>query len=542
MNIDQLIKANHSRNYFSFYNENPKSYDENQMNLGLETFQKQLNNNFYISNISAIEFEGEEVSPYMMTGLGIHYPKINVSTLLENASSTLESWKNISIDIKLSILQNSLENVKERFFELAFATMHTTGQSFLMSFQASGPHACDRALEVLASAYEQLNYYPKNVQWVKDFGKFDLKLQKNYKSIPKGVSLVIGCSTFPTWNSVPGIYASLITGNPVIVKPHPKAVYPIAIFVDEIRKELIKNGLSADIIQLGVDTTANPITKLLAESDIVKLIDYTGGNEFGDYIESIGKICFTEKAGINSVIIESCTDFNKVAQNLAFSMSLYSGQMCTAPQNIYISKDGVKTEDGHLTYDDCIQKIKDAFSQLLNNPKAASPTLGAVQNENTLNRVLNTLKNNNANVIQFDANVINEEFPDARIVKPILVEVSSNQSSDFEKECFGPISFIIKTSSLEESLDLASNSALKYGAITCLAYSRDKEIMQLIEDKMNSVYTPVSFNFVGAAFVNQHTAFSDLHVSGGNPSGNATFTTTEFINKRYTWIGNRYML
>jgi hypothetical protein len=31
-------------------------------------------------------------------------------------------------------------------------------------------------------------------------------------------------------------------------------------------------------------------------------------------------------------------------------------------------------------------------------------------------------------------------------------------------------------------------------------------------------------------------------VSGGNPSGNATFTNADFINKRYIWIGNRYML
>jgi hypothetical protein len=66
--------------------------------------------------------------------------------------------------------------------------------------------------------------------------------------------------------------------------------------------------------------------------------------------------------------------------------------------------------------------------------------------------------------------------------------------------------------------------------------------MKEIEDEMNSVFVPVSFNFVGAAFVNQHAAFSDLHVSGGNPAGNATFTNADFINKRYIWIGNRYLL
>jgi len=40
--------------------------------------------------------------------------------------------------------------------------------------------------------------------------------------------------------------------------------------------------------------------------------------------------------------------------------------------------------------------------------------------------------------------------------------------------------------------------------------------------------------------VNQHAAFSDFHVSGGNPSGNASFTDALYINRRFVWIGNRY--
>ena len=33
---------------------------------------------------------------------------------------------------------------------------------------------------------------------------------------------MIGCNTFPTWNSYPGLFASLVTGNAVVVKPHPR--------------------------------------------------------------------------------------------------------------------------------------------------------------------------------------------------------------------------------------------------------------------------------------------------------------------------------
>jgi phenylacetic acid degradation protein paaN len=544
-NVQQLINANKNRLYFAQYNENPKAYPETAQSEGLLAFQTKLNSNYnFLLNDSTSEFYGEEISPYMLTGLGIHYPQLKANDLIDKSTVAFNQWRNIDIDTKYAILTQSLENVSKRFFELAYATMHTTGQSFLMSFQASGPHACDRALEVLVAGYEQLSYYPKQIEWVKNLGKFDLTLHKNYKPIPKGISLVIGCSTFPTWNTVPGLYASLITGNTVIVKPHPKSVYPIAIFIEELRKALIDNNINPDVVTMAIDSIDNPITKILAEHSSVKLIDYTGGSAFGNYIETLGKVCFTEKAGINSVLIDSVNDAEKVFQNIAFSISLYSGQMCTAPQNIYICKDGIQTSNGHLSFDDCVSGIQNALNNLLGNPKAAAPTLGAIQNQFTIERINNKIKDlgNNAKHIEIKLDVKNDEFNDARLALPQLMVINADASQDYLEECFGPLSFIIKTNSYDESLKLMKSSGELHGAITCLAYTSNENKMKEIEDEMNSVFVPVSFNFVGAAFVNQHAAFSDLHVSGGNPAGNATFTNADFINKRYIWIGNRYLL
>ena len=95
-------------------------------------------------------------------------------------------------------------------------------------------------------------------------------------------------------------------GNPVIVKPHPKAILPIAIVVEEIQKALIAARLPENLIQLAPDTLGNPITKQLCENPLVKVIDYTGSSSFGNYIEGLsGKTTFTEKSAINSVIIDS---------------------------------------------------------------------------------------------------------------------------------------------------------------------------------------------------------------------------------------------
>ena len=541
--LEAAYAAQQSRTYFAAWPESPRAYAEDGMAQGLSAFQSLLTQNFAeLLQDGSQGWVGDEVSPYMMTGLGIQYPKFAPEVLIANAKSAQKVWSKTPADIRAAVLLDALDRVALRFFEIAYATMHTTGQSFMMSFQASGPHANDRALEVLSMAYHELNRFPSDVTWVKNMGKFDLTLQKNYKAIPKGVALVVGCSTFPTWNTVPGLFGSLMTGNASIVKPHPKSVLPIAIVVAEMQKALVAAGLPASVVQLGVDTLDHPITKELAEDNAVKLIDYTGGSAFGDYIESLqGKTVFTEKAGVNSVILDSVADANAVFGNLAFAASLYSGQMCTAPQNIFVSAEGVKTAEGILSYDDVVAGIANAVKGLAENPKMGAGTLGAIQNDITSTRVKSVEAAAGSSVALASMNIVNPEFPDARTASPTVIAVDAADVKSWKHECFGPIVFVVKTESAAHSLALTADSASELGAITCSCYSTDNEFMAEVEDAMNEVFTPVSFNFTGAAFVNQHAAFSDFHVTGGNPSGNASFTDSQYVNRRFVWVGNRKM-
>lgn len=538
--IQEAIEANRKRTYYTPYPEHPKAYGEGKMEEGLAAFQASMNNNFVgLSHEDGAKWVGEEISPYMQVGLGIHYPQSSVENTISNSNIASKDWRNMDVNQRASVLVDTLEAVKNRFFEIAFATMHTTGQSFLMSFQASGPHSNDRALETVAQGVEELSRYPNEVEFVKPMGKFDLTVKKNYKAIPKGIGLVVGCSTFPTWNTVPGVFANLIAGNSVIVKPHPKAILPIAIVVSCMQEVFEKHGLDSNLVQLAVDTIGEPVTKQLAEHKDVKLIDYTGGSAFGDYLETLDKTVFTEKAGVNSVILDSANDLNKVAQNIAFSVSLYSGQMCTAPQNVYVSEDGVSTPEGNVSYDDFVALLSNSIKGLVEHPKMGAGTLGAIQNDATSNRI-DELKSGNGELKLDNIEVVNPEFAEARIKTPIVLSTDSSKREDFLKECFGPVVMVIKTKSFDESLELASESARDHGAITCSAYCIDDEKCNRIEESMNNSFTPVSFNFTGAAFVNQHAAFSDFHVTGGNPAGNATFTNSEYINRRFVWVGNRF--
>ncbi len=539
--IEQAIEAGKTRNFWTPYPENPKAYGEGMDEAGKTAFSAQMTHDFKELLQEGNAWVGEEFSPYLQLGIGVKYPQSDNETIIARANKAQQQWGKTDIKTRAGLLVESLERVKGRFFEIAYATMHTTGQAYMMSFQASGPHANDRALEAIAIGYQQLTSITPNATWTKPMGKFDLTLQKNFKAMPKGISLVIGCSTFPIWNTVPGLYADLICGNVCIVKPHPKAILPIAIVVAEIQKLFKENGIDPMVVQLAVDTVDNQITKQLAEHRDVKLIDFTGSSAFGDYIESIPhKTAFTEKAGVNCVILDSVKDIKAVAGNIAFSASLYSGQMCTAPQNIYIPETGINTTEGHLSYDDAKNALVQAITDLAENPKMGPHILGAIQSEATLQRLQNA-GSLGGNLLLAGKGVVNPEFEHARVFSPAVIELTSADENIYKKECFGPIVFIIKTKDTEESLSITKKLSAEIGAITCLAFSTNTDTMQHIEDSMNQVYTPVSFNLGGAAFVNSHAAFSDFHVTGGNPAGNASFTNSEYISKRFVWVGNRMM-
>ncbi|MFY0591141.1 phenylacetic acid degradation protein PaaN [Roseivirga sp.] len=542
--LDKAIEALHTRVFHAQYPEHPspKIYGETADADGKNAFKALRKGKFEeLQQSGEVAWIGEEDSPYFAEPVGTTYPQIANDVLIERAEKSFHSWRKVSKEDRAQVLIDSLERFSKRFFENAYATMHTTGQGYMMAFQASGPHAADRALEAIAAGYEELGRFPDSTVWEKPMGKYNLVINKEWRAVPKGIGLVIGCSTFPTWNSVPGVYADLMMGNSVLVKPHPGAVLPMAIVVAEIRNALRDAGFDPEACQLAVDSQSAPIAKELAEHKAIKVVDFTGNSEFGSYLETLPKAVFTEKTGVNSIILDSVENLDKVIQNITFSVALYSGQMCTAPQNFFIPEGGVKTPEGVVTFDEVAQKFADFTNGLINNPKAGPFVAGTIQNPATAERTVGASAAIGGKT-WLETRAIEQSIPifqNARTQTPTVIELTAGDKDKFSKEMFGPIAFLIKTKDTKESVALAKEMAESYGAISCGAYTTDEEMKEFIADEMSLAATPVSFNLVGQIFVNQNAAFSDFHVTGGNPAGNASFTNPDYVNRRFTWVGMR---
>src|SRR6185437_13582058 len=112
-------------------------------------------------------------------------------------------------------------------------------------------------------------------------------------------------------------------------------------------------------------------------------------------------------------------DFRGMCGNIAFSLSLYSGQMCTAPQNIFVPAGGIATNDGHKSFDDVAAGITTAIDKLLGDPERAAGILGAVQNEATLHRIADARKL--GRVVRDSGVAPVPGFPGARTASPLVL-------------------------------------------------------------------------------------------------------------------------
>jgi phenylacetic acid degradation protein paaN len=537
--LDKAREAIRTRAYYSAFPESPspRIYGESAAPEGKAAFEARLGKPFALDQPTNGETVGAERSPYGLA-LGVRYPAVDVDALLAAASAAVESWGAASVEARVGVALEALARINAHGFELAHAVQHTTGQAFVMAFQAGGPHAQDRALEAVAYAYDEMSRVPASVTWEKPAKPEPIRIEKTFRIVPRGVELTIGCSTFPTWNAYPGMFASLVTGNAVVVKPHPQAVLPLAITVEIIQGVLREAGFDPRTVQLAADTPEKPLAKVLAERPEIALIDYTGSTEFGTWLEkNANALVYTEKAGVNSVVIDSTDDLKGLARNLGMSLSLYSGQMCTTPQNLFVPRDGITASGEKVSFDDVVAAIVKGIDGLLGDPERAAGVLGAIATDATLARI--DTENAKPGVVRKSAQLPNSEFPDARVRSPLVAVVDASDTERYDREAFGPIVFIVRTADTDESLRLATDAARRKGAITAIVHTTDAAVLEKAQRWARDGKVSLAVNLTGTLLVNQSAAFSDYHVSGGNPAGNASLTDAAFVANRFRIVETR---
>ncbi|MGI5524227.1 phenylacetic acid degradation protein PaaN [Micromonospora sp. CA-259024] len=539
--LNRALTAITERGYWSAYPESPspRVYGETAAADGKAAFEAYLGGDFPLDQPGTGVRVATEASPFGVQ-LAVRYPHAGTDELVGAASAALPAWRDAGTQARVGVCLEILDRLHKHIFELANAVQFTSGQAFVMAFQAGGAHALDRALEALAYAYAEMTRHPGTAGWEKAAGKGDpLRMTKTFHVVPRGVALVIGCNTFPTWNSYPGLFASLVTGNPVIVKPHPRAVLPLAITVRYAREVLAEAGFDPNLIMLAAEAPGEKLASDLALHRSIRIVDFTGSTEYGDWLETHARQAsvYTEKAGLNTVVIDSTDDFAGMCRNLGFTLTLYSGQMCTTSQNILIPAGGIETDQGHKSFDEVAGGIAAAVGKLTADPARGVELTGAIVNDGVLERLAEVTKVGEP--VLESRSVTHPSYADAVVRTPTIVKLAADDAETYGREWFGPISFAIATDSTAHSLELLRRTVGEKGALTAGVYSTDESVLDATEAVAVEVGVHLSCNLTGGVFVNQSAAFSDFHGSGANAAANAALTDGAYVANRFRIVQSR---
>ena len=533
--LEMALAATATRGAFSAYPERISDYNEVVQADGREAFDNYCNSYFYLDQPGVGERVGQEESPYRIE-LNIQYPKTNLSAILPAAVRAKDAWSKVDIDTRAGMCLEILHQLHVRSFEIGHATMHTTGAPFALAFPLGGPHAQERGLEAVATAYQEMRAIPSEVLWEKIDGPNTLRLKKTFRVTGRGVSVVIGCSTLPNFNAYPGIFASLMTGNSVIIKPHPSTILPLAITAGVARHFLKEAGFDPNLVMLVVDEPDRPVAQALAARPEVRLIDYTGNAEFAGWLRENARQArvYTETSSVNPVVIDSTANYAGMLRNLMLSISMFAGRMCTSPRVVFTSREGIQTPAGRVSTAEFDEQLAQAFERMLNDVPRTCDFLGAMRpfEFHALQEGAAAL----GDVVVESKVIEHPDFPGAEVRTPLLVRVRADQTNAYMHEWFGPVVFLVECETTAEALTRAAMLTREKGAITVLVHSTDAGICAAAEDAFAVSGTTLCLNFTGGVYMNVSAPFSDFHVSGMNPSGSGTLVDGSFIAERFRVI------
>jgi phenylacetic acid degradation protein paaN len=247
---------------------------------------------------------------------------------------------------------------------------------------------------------------------------------------------------------------------------------------------------------------------------------------------------YAEKSGVNVVVVDSTDDVAGMCANLAFSLALYTGQMCTAPQDVFLPRDGIDTDEGHVSVDELGARIGAALDRLLGDDARAVEVLGAAVDDGVLERLEQAA--GTGRVLVPSRSIRHPSWPQARVRTPLLVALDADDdAATYGQECFGPVAYLVTTASTSESLRRLYEVVSRSGAMTASVYSTSPAVLERARETALDAGVALSENLTGGVYVNQSAAFSDFHGTGANPAAGAAYTDGAYVTGRFHVVQSR---
>ena len=226
-----------------------------------------------------------------------------------------------------------------------------------------------------------------------------------------------------------------------------------------------------------------------------------GTDEYAiNYLDSIkahSKKFVFEGPGKDPFIVLPGADLEDAARELAFSKYLYAGQVCTAPERVYLHES---------IHDDFLEIFMDFSRQVkVGDPEDPVTEMGPVSSP----RVIAAIKAQLEDAVARGARIALGGKIEGNLVYPTVVVDASQDMLGMQDEIFGPVVFISSFATDEEVIRLARDN--RYG-LRAAIYGGEDEARSLGEELVGKPYChPVSemiFGCFGTVSVNQSRSVS----------------------------------
>jgi alpha-ketoglutaric semialdehyde dehydrogenase len=354
---------------------------------------------------------------------------------------------------------------------------------------------------------------------------------KDCKSVrsPLGVVALVTPWNFPI--AIPSwkMFAALICGNTVILKPSSETPACAAAFVEIMEQA----GIPAGVVNLVCGPGAEVGEHLLTHPD-VDAASFTGSSAAGEALEcklaALHRPIALEMGGKNAIIVMHDADLDLALDGVIWGGFGTSGQRCTATSRVIVHE---------RVHDRFVKMLADRASAMrLGDGLRAESQVGPLINEQQGQKVLKYIgigKEEGARLVTGGARVKGGELDKGFYIAPTVFAGVTPKMRIAREEIFGPVVSVLSCKALDEAIEIVNDS--KYGLSSSI-YSRDVNTTARAERELETGIVYINASTIGAEvqlpFGGWRHSGSGHPEAGGRGGGLDFFTRMKVIYRDYS--------
>jgi 1-pyrroline-5-carboxylate dehydrogenase len=415
---------------------------------------------------------------------------------IRKADETFKTWSLVPAEERAELLIKMAKAMRERKFYFAAWMVYEVGKSWAEA-DADVAEAIDFA-EFYAREMLRLGG-PQPLNPVAG--------EKNYlRYIPLGVGIVIPPWNFPLAILAGMTFASIVTGNTVVLKPSSDSPAIACKFFEALEQV----GMPPGVVNF-CPCPGGTVGDVLVGHPRARFVAFTGSKEVGLRINELAakavpgqiwiKRVVAEMGGKDSIVVDSEVDLDSAVEGVAVSAFGYQGQKCSAcSRAIVVEK----------VYDAFLDKLKERVEKI----KVGSPTepdtyMGPVINAKAKQSIREYIE-----VGKKEGRLLTgggEASGPGHFLEPTVIVDVPPQARISQEEIFGPVLAVIKAKDFDEALEIANNT--EYG-LTGAVYTKNRHKLEKAAEHF----------FVGNLYLNRKCTGA---LVGGHPFGGFNMSGTD---------------